>query len=307
VETKVIPAQESPPVRILLVEDNPINQQVALGMLESLGYHTDLAPNGQAGLDALASKSYALVLMDCQMPEMDGFEATRLIREREAAADTSLSPQSPVLNPQDPELRTLNSSPPHVPIIALTANMMEGDREKCLAAGMNDYLGKPYTQEQLQAVLLRWLPNTLPLQQVRVVGQTNRETSLSSVPSQPTTLASGDQAQPIDPRAIEQIRALQRPGAPDILHKVIATYLQEAPQLLDAVRQAVAKDDAQALHHAAHSLKSTSAMLGAHTLAGLCKQLEALGHTHTTVNAAPLFAAVEAEYESVRTALPRML
>jgi CheY-like chemotaxis protein len=119
------------------VEDNFVNQEVAVGMLEGLGYRVDTADNGRAGLEAIIRKRYALVLMDCQMPEMDGYAATRAVRAREAALSDTL---------------------PRLPIIALTANTMVGDREKCLAAGMDDYLGKPYSQEQLHELLQRWLP-----------------------------------------------------------------------------------------------------------------------------------------------------
>jgi CheY-like chemotaxis protein len=129
------PQRSAQPV-ILLVEDNLVNQEVAAGMLEGLGYRVDTADNGRAGLEAIIRKRYALVLMDCQMPEMDGYAATQAVRAREAAFGDTI---------------------PRLPIIALTANTMVGDREKCLAAGMDDYLGKPYSREQLHEVLQRWL------------------------------------------------------------------------------------------------------------------------------------------------------
>jgi len=124
---------------ILLVDDNLVNQQVALGMLEILGYQVETADDGRAGFEAVVRNHYALVLMDCQMPVMDGYEATQAIRARETALGLEAS---------------------RLPIIALTANTMVGDREKCLTAGMDDYLGKPYTQEQLHVVIQRWLPAT---------------------------------------------------------------------------------------------------------------------------------------------------
>jgi CheY-like chemotaxis protein len=121
--------------RILLVEDNLINQQVALGMLESRGYQVTVAGNGREALDAHARGAFDLILMDCDMPEMDGFEATRAIRAQESA-----------------------SGGEHVAIVALTANAMAQDREACLAAGMDDHLGKPFSSATLQAMLERWLP-----------------------------------------------------------------------------------------------------------------------------------------------------
>jgi CheY-like chemotaxis protein len=120
--------------RILLVEDNPVNREVALGMLGIMGCGADLAANGREAIEAVARREYDLILMDCQMPEMDGFEATRKIREWEK-----------------------KHKPTTTPIIALTAHALEGDRDACLASGMDDYLSKPFDQEQLRLVLGRWL------------------------------------------------------------------------------------------------------------------------------------------------------
>jgi two-component system, sensor histidine kinase and response regulator len=121
--------------RILLAEDNHTTQRVALGLLRKLGYGADTVPNGLAALEALKSISYDIILMDCQMPEMDGYETTRAIRKREKSSNQCCSWKSPIY------------------IIAMTANAMQGDREKCLAAGMDDYLSKPIRLQELQAVL----------------------------------------------------------------------------------------------------------------------------------------------------------
>jgi PAS domain S-box-containing protein len=128
---------QSEKARILLAEDNQINQLIALGLLRKLGYRADTVPNGLAALEALQSTHYDLILMDCQMPEMDGYDATRSIRRREQSADQGF-----------------NGSPIH--IIAITANAMKGDREKCLAAGMDDYVSKPIRLQDLRAALERW-------------------------------------------------------------------------------------------------------------------------------------------------------
>ena len=125
-----------------MAEDNHTNQLVALGLLRKLGYGADIVVNGLAALEALKSIPYDIILMDCHMPEMDGYDATRAIRIREQSSDQGFNWKSPV----------------H--IIAITASAMQGDREKCLAAGMDDYLSKPIRLQELQAVLKRWKPGT---------------------------------------------------------------------------------------------------------------------------------------------------
>ena len=121
---------------ILVAEDNPVNQEVALGMLENLDCRVEAVSNGLEAVEVLTTRGFDLILMDCQMPEMDGYQATQLIRQTEQAT---------------------NGDEDSIPIIALTAHAMEGARERCLAAGMDDYLAKPFTQEQLAEVLERWL------------------------------------------------------------------------------------------------------------------------------------------------------
>jgi CheY-like chemotaxis protein len=125
--------------RVLLAEDNAVNRHVALAMLRSLGFSADTAVDGREAVDATARVRYDVVLMDCHMPGMDGFSATAMIRERDALTGA-----------------------PRVPIVALTANAMTGDREACIAGGMDDYLSKPFTRAQLQALLERWATSPAP-------------------------------------------------------------------------------------------------------------------------------------------------
>jgi CheY-like chemotaxis protein len=146
--TRAMPREEASAMSacVLLVEDNLVNQEVGKAMLRKLGYEVDIAKDGEAGLKAALARRYDVVLMDCQMPNMDGFEATAAIRAREAEVST------------DPA----NASARRMPIIALTANAMKGDRERCLEAGMDDYLAKPFNKDQLAAMLLRWTNPTGP-------------------------------------------------------------------------------------------------------------------------------------------------
>jgi CheY-like chemotaxis protein/HPt (histidine-containing phosphotransfer) domain-containing protein len=250
--------------RILVAEDNPVNQEVAVAMLESLGCQVAVVANGREAVAAVTRARYDLILMDCHMPVLDGFAATLEIRRQEQA-----------------------DARPAVPIIALTANVIKGFREQCLAVGMNDYLSKPFTQAQLQTLLQQWLTHG------------SREESPTAAPT-PTPLAA---ERVLDPEPLSQIRALQRPGAPSLLAKVIGVYLDNSPTLVQRLREAVAQGDAVALRETAHSLKSSSANLGAAQLATLCKELEQRGREQRIEGTAALLAEVQAKYSRVREAL----
>lgn len=154
------PPREQFDAHVLLAEDNPVNQQVTRAMLEHFGCRVDVVANGQEAVTAVAHTSYALVLMDCQMPELDGLAATRVIRARERQHSVTSGQnrgQQQIAGDAQPVSGERCPPPLHLPIVALTANAMEGDREHCLAAGMDDYLSKPFTQEQLHSLLVRWL------------------------------------------------------------------------------------------------------------------------------------------------------
>ena len=191
--------------RILLTEDSPVNQEVALNMLENLGCQVDVAGNGREAIEALERTTYDLVFMDCQMPTMDGYEATRYIRNREVAA----AQQS-------------------ITIIALTANAMQGDRERCLAAGMTDYLSKPFELRQLQDMLARWLPPQPAPEAAQRQLVTPPVANVAPAVEQGVLPSTS-----IDHKSLAAIRALQRDGKPDVLSKVIQMYFVHSPKLLD--------------------------------------------------------------------------
>ena len=267
----LLPAPESEfEARILLVEDHAINQIVAQKMLEGLGCKVTLAGNGHQALAALAHGHVDLVLMDCQMPEMDGYMATRQLRLLEQTEGMG-----------------------RVPVIALTANALEGDRERCLDAGMDDYVTKPFQRDTLATVLARWLP-----------GKKRLAHTLSGVPSR-IDLQDRDMA--IDRKALETIRALANDTAPDLLDQVLRLYFESASELVGKLRVGLAENDMNAVGRAAHSLKSSSANVGAIRLADLCKRLEAAARSGDFGPDLPDIEEVEAEYELVRAALEKEL
>ncbi len=241
------PTAVFPGTRVLLVEDNPVNQVLTLEQLEQLGCRVVLANDGGEALDAVADADFDLVLMDCQMPVMDGYEATRRLRAREPAAR-------------------------RLPIVALTANALQGDREDCLACGMDDFLAKPYNQTELVAILRRWAPGAL--------ATAAPETASPSPPAEvpPATAAPDAQAAldpaALDPAALAAIRALQAPGEPDLLAKVIGLYLDNGRTLVGAAETAHATADRETLIRAAHTLKASSTNIGALDFAARCHEIE---------------------------------
>lgn len=222
--------------RVLLAEDNAVNQQVVLMQLERLGYSADLVSNGREAVAAVAQRAYASVLMDCQMPEMDGFDATAAIRAAEAATGA------------------------HIPIIALTANAMQGDRERCLAAGMDDYLSKPLRPERLAQVLARWAPRAAP--------------PLAPITADTTAGAAGVVREVLDQSMVDEIRGLPDRGGVTMLRHLVNLYQVQGPALLAAIDAALLGGDREGLMQAAHSLKGSSASLGASAVAELAGQLE---------------------------------
>jgi len=264
---------------VLVAEDNPVNQEIIVAMLESFGCRARVVGNGREALQAVtgnlpgeARDPYDLVVMDCQMPEMDGYAATAEIRKWEWSDGKSRP----------------------VPVIALTANAMEGDRERCLAAGMNDYLAKPLNQAQLAEILRRWLPL-----QSAMKASADAPAGAGSVVAtrQP---AEGDA---LDVRVLRRIRSLQRPGGPDLLARAVTLYLDKAPGLLATIRSALGHGDANQLCESAHSLRSASANLGAYRVAAACKSLERMGRAAELRRAGAALGALELEFESACEAL----
>jgi CheY-like chemotaxis protein len=268
------------PLRILLAEDNTTNQKLALRLLARMGYQADVAANGLEVLEALKRQAYDVVLMDVQMPEMDGLEATRHIRRGW------------------PEARQPR-------VVAMTANAMQGDREMCLAAGMDDYLSKPIRIEELVGALSQSQP--LEAGQAGPLELEGTPGGNTPPPPGPPPEARG-QAEPASRAAVLDRAALQNllavvGGEFDYLVELIDSFLEEAPQLLAELDQHVAGGDAAGVRRVAHSLKSNGADFGARAFSELCKELEMVGKSGDLGSAAGLAAQIGAEYARVALAL----
>ena len=265
--------------RVLLAEDNPVNVEVAQAMLDSLGLEVVCAHNGEEALHAAQAGEFDLVLMDCQMPVMDGFAATAEIRRHEQHAGHA---------------RTL-------PIIAITANALQGDREACLAAGMDDYLSKPFTQQELGIAIARWI--ALP----RAASVHHADLETEAPAPQPAAAAAPASAE-LNLQALDNIRALSAGASGEaLLERVIHAFTSDTPRQLASLRAAVEAQDTEALRKVAHSLKSSSANVGFDALAQLCKEMEKLGRAGSTDGAPALLQAMEQQFLAARTALGSIL
>ena len=248
--------------RVLLAEDNPVNQKIALRQLQKLGYSADAVANGAEAVMSLEMVHYDVVLMDCQMPEMDGFEATAAIREREG-------------------------SERHTIIIAMTANALQGDREKCLAAGMDDYISKPTKQEDLGKLLATW---------TQTLDKTKEE-------PEPETIPTYDNVEPISSEKLAEMSALQDEDEPDLLIELIDLFLLHTPAKVEELRQAVAAENAATIERAAHTIKGGASHFGAAPLIQICGLLEEHAKAGSLQDAVVNLARFEAEYQRVEEAL----
>ena len=305
-------AHAFPGARVLLAEDNAVNQEVARETLEYFGCHVDVVYNGQEAVDALLSSVFDLVLMDCQMPVLDGYEATRIIREKEAREAGDMPGQRYGIC--------------RVPIIALTAHAMQGDRERCLAAGMDDYLSKPFTLDGLLTVLKCWVPSKLTtgLPKITDVGENPVREERENI-GRTYTCSSGDQTlggpdvseggfldrlfllESIDRAALESLYAIKTNGYPSILVKMIQRYQENSPAQMDTLCRAITSSDANAMKKTAHSMISASGFLGAKRIVELCKKFQKLGQTDAVEKAVPLLPVLAVEHEKVREALAEEL
>ncbi len=243
---------------VLVAEDNEANQIVATIMLDRLGCRTDVVINGNDALEAVAKKAYDIIFMDCQMPVMDGFEATRLIRKAEG----------------DVRQRV---------IIAMTANALQGEKERCLAAGMDDYISKPVMLDDLETIVKRWHPRKL----------------ISSSKEGYHAVA----AITVDFERLEHLKELSRKRDPELFTRLLRSFLTDAPTRIGTLKQALEMADPEALFTTAHSLIGISGNVGALAMTALSQQLQTMGRSHSTEGAVELIAKLEQAFEHVKAEL----
>jgi len=253
--------------RILVAEDNLINQNVVQAMLDFLNCEVTIACNGQEAVAFSAKDDYDLIFMDGQMPLLDGYEATRQIREREAGMNNV-------------------SGKKHNIIVALTGHALKGDRETFIRAGMDDYLPKPFKIAELRSILRRWLPHLFPAELEKAPVAATMDEGSSFSPDKPV----------IDMKFLNSIKSLQRPDRPDLIKKIIGDYCSLTPPLLGEISQSLTAGDALKAKNLTHTLKSSSAHVGATQFAEFCQQLEALCQANNLGNAAGKFEQIAGLY-----------
>jgi signal transduction histidine kinase/CheY-like chemotaxis protein/HPt (histidine-containing phosphotransfer) domain-containing protein len=257
----------SPPlvsnVQVLLAEDDETNQLVAGQLLERAGCQVEIATNGIEAVALAKAHDYHVVFMDCQMPDLDGYEATRAIRRHEG-------------------------SNRHVPIVAMTAHTMRGDREKCLACGMDDYLGKPLISDELDRILRRWTPIT----NGSAPAKSLEATMLAGAPA-----AGG----PLDPAGVERLQS--QFGSTGALARLVELFATHTPKRLIEIQEAIHADQTEAVRVTAHKLKGSCLTVAATHMAELCAELETLAEGGSLEGAQPLLDQLPTAFNEAHAAL----
>ncbi len=264
------------PMRILLCDDNLINQKVALRLLQQMGYRADVAANGVEALRALDREPYDLVFMDLQMPEMDGLEATRAIRERQ---------QEPGKHP---------NYTGRIVIVAMTASAMQSDRDRCLASGMDDYLAKPVRPEDIRKIVERWGPTIVNARQVEAPAPIPRV-----VKPETATASQSDEEPPVDmPRLMDF-----SDGSMENLRELVVLYVQQTATQMNQLAAAVGAGNASEVRRLAHSAAGASATCGMRRLAPLLRRIEHLADAGDLADTPHLCSEAQQEFQRIRTFL----
>jgi PAS domain S-box-containing protein len=263
------------PGNVLVVEDNEINQAVATGFLAKLGYHTDVAANGREALDKIAKNRYGAVLMDCQMPVMDGYTATTELRKREGADR-------------------------HTPVIAMTAGALAENRERCIAAGMDDFIPKPIDQDALATALRRWIQDTGPGPPAAAGGD---QAGRDQAGRQSRQLSADESIL----RRFEELGGTDPDRDREAFARIAATFVARERDDIEVLAEAVGRLDGAAIQESAHRIKGAAANIGAAAMAEVAEELESLGTQRRPESAPALLDRLRHEFDQVRDALGAIL
>ncbi len=269
---------------VLVVEDNPVNQEVIGQMLRSLGLKVHMASGAMHGLRSLCEAHFDLVLMDIMMPGMDGVEAVSWFR-------------------RGPGARFQFKTPTHTPVIAVTANALEGDEERFLSLGFNDYLSKPFRQNQLLTMLTKYLRPNFAMANMPGAGSSSSFAAPVSPPSTALSNSSPTGHSVLDNTALDRLRELDPTGQNKLMQRVITAFETSVARMLPQVQQASQNNDRDGMRHVAHTLKSSSASIGALRLSKMCADLETIIRTQREDDTAPHVVSICAEVEVVLQAL----
>jgi signal transduction histidine kinase/CheY-like chemotaxis protein len=276
---------------ILIVEDHVVNQRLAQQILKGCGCLVDTADNGQQAVIATQNKRYDLIFMDCQMPILDGYQATQQIRNHELTLNKSLQEIT------------------QIPVIALTANALTTDREKCISSGMSDYLSKPFRKQQILTMLEKWIPHCLAANQQRQALQ-NTQRPDNAISSLPATLIAAEHQQSqqikspaLDKEVINEIKALMEDGEDDFFDELMDCFKHDFNLGLETLQKAYQHDDAETVRATAHGMKSTSGNLGAMELSAMCNKLEKMGKQQALDKVESVIEQLKSEYSRVSMAL----
>jgi len=264
-------------LRILLAEDGQINQQVAVGLLEMRGHQVEVAGDGKQAVSAWENNSFDLILMDVQMPEMDGFEATKAIREKENETET------------------------YIPIIAMTANAMKGDRERCLEAGMDGYIPKPIERDKLYEAI-----DEFSSKEEAVTTERNaqpdpvEDTEVAETNPSSTTEPEPDAGDDVFSFEVAEKRI---PGGIKAVKQMVPMLISECAKQLDQIRAGLDEEDAKKVQRGAHTIKGSTDVFGAKRVVQVAKQLEEIGSNGDLTSAPPVLENLESEFAALREAI----
>ncbi len=271
-EDKIDQEDEFKGIRVLVVEDNPINRQLCIEMFSSLGCVTAIASNGNEALNVLDKRSFDIVFMDCQMPVLDGYKTTEIYRSQEKQG--------------------------HLPIVALTAYAMEEDRQKCLAAGMDDYLAKPFKLSQLKQMLRKWVSKN---------GKQGKPMAQDQMARQGTQSHGSSEDLVIDQSVIEELINLEKSSGRQIFTKTLEKFFKNSPKYIKAMELALESKDYDSLGFNAHTFKGTTGFMGAMRLSKLCFQMETKAKNRERQGLKELLDQIKEEYSKVEHYLSQLV